>query len=100
MGVEPGRVQRQFQLRESTTTFLNLLSAQQQLLMQREQYQLALAGLHSRLAELERAVGGPLPELAAPEPFPPPPPTGPSVYRSAVPARPVQAAGAPGATRH
>jgi outer membrane protein, heavy metal efflux system len=41
-----------------TTTFLNVLTAQQQLLMQREQYQQALAALHSRLAELDRAVGG------------------------------------------
>jgi cobalt-zinc-cadmium efflux system outer membrane protein len=43
------------------STFLNLLVAQQQLLSQREQYQTALAAYHSRLAELERVVGGPLP---------------------------------------
>jgi outer membrane protein TolC len=47
------------------TTFLNLLTAQQQLLMQREQYQQALAAYHSRMADLERAIGGPLPEMAA-----------------------------------
>jgi outer membrane protein TolC len=50
------------------TTFLNLLTAQQQLLMQREQYQQALAAYHSRVADLERAVGGPLPEVPPSEP--------------------------------
>ncbi|HEX4143340.1 MAG TPA: TolC family protein [Pirellulales bacterium] len=51
------------------STFLNLLVAQQQLLSQREQYQQALASYHSRLAELQRVVGGPLPptEAAPPE---------------------------------
>jgi outer membrane protein TolC len=49
------------------STFLNLLVAQQQLLSQREQYQQALAAYHSRLAELERVVGGPLPMNRAPE---------------------------------
>jgi cobalt-zinc-cadmium efflux system outer membrane protein len=48
-------------------TFLGLLSAQQQLVAQREQYQQALAAYHSRLAELERVVGGPLPEMAGAE---------------------------------
>jgi outer membrane protein TolC len=60
------------------STFLNLLVAQQQLLSQREQYQQALAAYHSRLAELERVVGGPLPfdraaEESAPEEVAAPP---------------------------
>ncbi len=50
------------------STFLNLLVAQQQLLSQREQYQLALAAYHSRLAELERVVAGPLPAGQPAEP--------------------------------
>jgi outer membrane protein TolC len=49
-------------------TFLGLLSAQQQLVREREQYQQALAAYHSRLAELERVVGGPLPEMAGGQP--------------------------------
>ncbi len=49
------------------STFLNLLVAQQQLLSQREQYQQAVAAYHSRLAELERVVAGPLPLDRAPE---------------------------------
>jgi outer membrane protein, heavy metal efflux system len=49
------------------STFLNLLVAQQQLLSQREQYQQTLAAYHSRLAELERVVGGTLPLGSAPE---------------------------------
>ena len=54
------------------STFLNLLVAQQQLLSQREQYQQALAAYHSRLAELERVVGGRLPAGAGPEEIAPP----------------------------
>jgi len=46
-------------------------SGEQQLLMQREQFQQALAALHSRAAELDRAVGG-LPEPASPEEVPSP----------------------------
>jgi outer membrane protein TolC len=49
-------------------TFLGLLSAQQQLVREREQYQQALAAYHSRLAELQRVVGGPLPEMAGSPP--------------------------------
>lgn len=52
-----------------TTTFLNLLTAQQQLLRQREQFQQTLAAYQVRLAELERAIGGPLPEAYQPEPI-------------------------------
>ena len=40
------------------TTFLNLVTAQQQFLMQREQYQQALAAYHSRLADLEAPLVG------------------------------------------
>ncbi|HTU24600.1 MAG TPA: TolC family protein, partial [Pirellulales bacterium] len=47
------------------TTFLNLLAAQQQLLVQREQYQQALAAYHGRRAELERSIGGDLPETVS-----------------------------------
>ena len=49
------------------STFLNLLVAQQQLLSQREQYQQALAAYHSRLADLQRVVAGPLPQGGVPE---------------------------------
>lgn len=49
------------------TTFLNLLTAQQQLLLQREQYQQTVAAYQLRLAELERAVGEPIPEMAPAE---------------------------------
>jgi outer membrane protein, heavy metal efflux system len=49
------------------STFLNLLVAQQQLLSQREQYQQASAADHNRLAELERVVGGSLPQSRAEE---------------------------------
>ncbi len=76
------------------TTFLNLLSAQQQFLIQREQYQQALAAYNSRLADLERAVGGPLPTVAQPERVPPPPQEL-SIYRSAMPAPPARNAAAP-----
>lgn len=55
-----------------TTTFLNLLTAQQQLLMQREQQQQVIAAYHSRLADLERTIGGPVPEVAKPEEIPVP----------------------------
>jgi outer membrane protein TolC len=77
------------------TTFLNLLVAQQQFLMQREQYQQALASYHSRLADLERAVGGPLPTTWPPERLPTPPPQAASIYKNAVPARPVRNAALP-----
>ncbi len=77
------------------TTFLNLLTAQQQFLMQREQYQQALATYHSRLAELERAVGGPLPVMGQPERVQTPPPQDVSIYKNAVPARPVHSAAVP-----
>ncbi len=77
------------------TTFLNLLSAQQQFLMQREQYQQALASYNTRLADLERAVGGPLPALARPERVPTPPPQELSIYKNATPARPVRNAAVP-----
>jgi outer membrane protein TolC len=53
--------------------FLALLQAQQQLIMLRERQQETLADHHRRLAELERAVGGPLPEAAAHEEIPVPP---------------------------
>lgn len=46
------------------TTFLNLLTAQQQLLLQREQYQQTVAAYQIRLAELERAVGEATPAFA------------------------------------
>lgn len=55
-----------------TTTFLNVLTAQQLLLQQREQYQQSVAGYQSRLAELERAVGGPVPNFPRPETLPDP----------------------------
>jgi cobalt-zinc-cadmium efflux system outer membrane protein len=41
--------------------FLRLIAAQRQLLMLQEKYQESIAGYLSRLAELERVVGGPLP---------------------------------------
>lgn len=41
--------------------FLRLISAQRQLLMLQEKHQETIAGYLSRLAELERAVGGPVP---------------------------------------
>ncbi len=78
------------------TTFLNLLSAQQQLLMQREQYQQTLAAFQVRLADLERAIGGPLPSAVQAEPVPPPAQNAAS-YQNARPARPAQSAAAPGA---
>jgi outer membrane protein TolC len=77
------------------TNFLNLLTAQQQLLMQREQYQQALATYNSRLADLERAVGGPLPTMAPPERVPTPPAQDLSIYRNATRARPARNAAAP-----
>jgi outer membrane protein, heavy metal efflux system len=77
------------------TTFLNLLSAQQQFLMQREQYQQALAAYNSRLADLERALGGPLPTRAQPDALPTPPPRDGSAYRNAIPARPARNAALP-----
>lgn len=41
--------------------FLRLISAQRQLLMLQEKHEEAIAGYLSRLAELERVVGGPIP---------------------------------------
>lgn len=55
-----------------TTTFLNVLMAQQQLLIQREQYQQVLAAAESRRADLERAIGGDLPQSGNPEELPMP----------------------------
>jgi len=46
------------------TSFLWLAEAQRQFIELREKHQEALATLHSRLADLERAVGGPLPEFS------------------------------------
>ena len=80
------------------TTFLNLLTAQTQTLMQREQYQQALAAYHSRLADLERAIGGPLPEMAARESVPVPRPandSGTDNSRQLVPAHLSRASTAP-----
>jgi outer membrane protein TolC len=77
------------------TTFLNLLSAQQQFLMQREQYQQALATYNSRLADLERAVGGPLPMMARPEGVPRPPAQDLSIYKNATRAQPARNAAVP-----
>jgi cobalt-zinc-cadmium efflux system outer membrane protein len=54
------------------TTFLNLLVAQQQLLVQREQYQQVVAAAESRRADLERAIGGDLPTEAARQELPKP----------------------------
>jgi outer membrane protein, heavy metal efflux system len=71
------------------TTFLNLLAAQTQALMQREQYQQALAAYHSRLADLERAIGGSLPAMHQPEGVPTPPQEL-SIYKDATPAQPSQ----------
>lgn len=48
-------------------SFLWLADAQQKYIELREKHQEALADYHRRLAELERVVGGPLPELAPPE---------------------------------
>ncbi|MBN8625571.1 MAG: TolC family protein [Planctomycetes bacterium] len=49
--------------------FLRLITAQRQLLLLQEKHQEAIAGYLSRLAELERVVGGPVPtELAAGSP--------------------------------
>ncbi|MHB1033416.1 MAG: TolC family protein [Pirellulales bacterium] len=45
-----------------TLDFLRLLDAERQLNTQREMYYQSIADYHRRLAELERAVGGPLPE--------------------------------------
>jgi outer membrane protein TolC len=45
-----------------TLDFLRLLDAERQLNTQREMYYRAIADYHRRLAELERAVGGSLPE--------------------------------------
>jgi outer membrane protein TolC len=42
--------------------FLRLIDAERQVYTQREMYYQAIAEYHRRLAELERAVGGPLPE--------------------------------------
>jgi len=50
--------------------FLRLISAQRQLLMLQEKHQEAIAGYLSRLAELERVVGGRLPQEPSPEPIP------------------------------
>ena len=55
-----------------STTFLNLLVAQQQLLVQREQFQQVVAAADSRRADLERAVGGELPIAGPPEEVPKP----------------------------
>lgn len=47
-----------------TTSFLGLSTALRQFIELREKHQEALADLHRRSAELERVVGGPLPEMA------------------------------------
>jgi len=54
--------------------FLALLQAQQQLILLREKHQESLADYYRRLAELERIVGGPLPESTAQEEVPAPAP--------------------------
>ena len=51
--------------------FLRLVSAQRQLLMLQEKHQEALVGYLSRLAELERVVGGAIPMETPPEMIPP-----------------------------
>ena len=56
----------------ASTTFLNVLVAQQQLLMQREQYEQIVAAAESRRADLERAIGGDLPQTGVPEELPRP----------------------------
>jgi outer membrane protein TolC len=48
------------------TTFLGLAQAQRQLIELREKQQEAIADDHRRLAELERALGGPVPPSIAP----------------------------------
>jgi outer membrane protein TolC len=53
-------------------TFLNLLVAQQQLIAQRERYQQAMATYHSRMADLERVIAGPVPRVASAEEVQPP----------------------------
>lgn len=53
-------------------TYLNLVMAQRQLFSVREQHEQALADYHRRMAELERVVGGPLPNAARPEELPRP----------------------------
>jgi outer membrane protein TolC len=50
--------------------FLRLLESQRRLLLVREQHAEAVAEYHRRLAELERAVGGPIPRLAQAEELP------------------------------
>ena len=50
--------------------FLRLVSAQRQLIELRERHQQAIAEFHSRLADLERAVAGPVPAEAAAEEVP------------------------------
>jgi outer membrane protein TolC len=53
--------------------FLRLIEADRQLVMLREKREESLADYHRRLAELERASGGPLPATAPPETIPPGP---------------------------
>jgi outer membrane protein TolC len=43
--------------------FLRLVAAQRQLIDVREKHQIAIAEYHARLADLERAIGGPLPAV-------------------------------------
>jgi outer membrane protein TolC len=59
--------------------FLRLISAQRQLLMLQVKHQEAIVGYLSRLAELDRVVGGPPPMESLPEPIPSPPSTTSSV---------------------
>jgi outer membrane protein TolC len=50
--------------------FLRLLEAPRQRLMLQEKRAEAIAEYHRRLAELERAVAGPIPRIARPEELP------------------------------
>ncbi len=54
----------------NNASFLGLAQAQRQFIELREKHQQALADLHRRVAELERVVGGPLPEIAEQLPAP------------------------------
>lgn len=53
-------------------TYLNLVMAQRQLFVVREQHEQALTDYHRRTANLERAIGGQLPESGGPEEIPRP----------------------------
>jgi outer membrane protein TolC len=53
-------------------TYLNLVMAQRQLFVVREQHEQALTDYHRRTADLERAIGGQLPESGGPEEIPRP----------------------------